>query len=129
MEDRVIFTGPVYDGEKNALLADADIFALPSRYENFANVAAEAIAFGVPVMITHSCGIRSVVEGVAGLVIAAPEKAAIADALRRMIYDKVLYARLKKGCRQVARQLDWNTLTEQMEGYYAEVLTKSNGVH
>jgi len=125
---RVIFTGPVYDDEKESLLADADIFALPSRYENFANVAAEAIAFGVPVIITHSCGICSVVEGVAGLVI-VPEIAAIANALRRMIDDKVLYAQLKEGCRQVANRLDWNTLTEQMEGYYAEVLSQTNGVH
>ena len=125
---RVIFTGPVYGEEKTALLADADIFALPSRYENFANVAAEAIAVGVPVIITRSCGICSVVEGVAGLVI-APDIAAIADALHRMIYDKVLYARLKQGCRRAADRLDWNTLTEQMEGYYTEVLAHSNGSH
>jgi glycosyltransferase involved in cell wall biosynthesis len=125
---RVIFTGPIYDDEKTALLADSDIFALPSRYENFANVAAEAIAFGVPVIITHSCGIRSVVDGHAGLVI-HPDKAALADALRRMIDDKALYARLKEGCRRVADQLDWNRLTEQMESYYADVLARNNGVH
>lgn len=125
---RVIFTGPVYDSEKNALLADADIFALPSRYENFANVAAEAMSFGVPVIVTHFCGICGVVEGAAGLVI-APDVAAITDALRNMICDKVLYARLKQGCRRVAARLDWNALTEQMEGYYNEVLAQANGIH
>jgi glycosyltransferase involved in cell wall biosynthesis len=127
-EARVLFTGPVYDEEKKALLADADVFALPSRYENFANAPAEAMACGIPVIITDACGIRSLVEGQAGLVI-APEKEALARALRRLISDKALYLRLKGGCRRVVDQLSWDRLTEQMEGYYAQALVKSDGVH
>ena len=84
VETRVIFTGAIYDEEKKAALADADIFALPSRYENFANAAAEAMACGIPVIITDSCGIRSLVEGQAGLVI-PPEKEALAGALRKCL--------------------------------------------
>ncbi len=128
IESRVIFTGPLYDEEKSAVLADADVFVLPSRYENFANAAAEAMACGVPVIITNSCGIRSLVNGRAGLII-APERDALADALRELIHDKALYSRLKEGCRRVADQLSWGRLTEQMEGYYNEALTKGNGVH
>jgi glycosyltransferase involved in cell wall biosynthesis len=124
---RVIFTGPVYDDEKKALLADADLFVLPSRYENFANAPAEAVACGVPVIITNSCGIRSLVEGRAGLVI-APEKEALAEALRSLIHDTTLYARFKEGCWRVADQLSWNRLTEQMEGYYDDVLAKTHAV-
>ena len=118
---RVIFTGPLYDEEKKAALADTDIFALPSRYENFANAPAEAMACGIPVIITDSCGICSLVNGRAGLVI-APEREALTEALRKLICDKALYAQLKEGCLRVAGQLSWERLTEQMEGYYAAVL-------
>ena len=97
MESRVIFTGALYDEEKKAAFADADLFVLPSRYENFANAPAEAMACGVPVIITDACGIRSLVEGQAGLVI-PPEKQALTDALRKMLGDKILYARFKEGC-------------------------------
>jgi glycosyltransferase involved in cell wall biosynthesis len=127
MAARVIFTGPVYDEEKKALFADADLFVLPSRYENFANAPAEAMSCGVPVIITNACGIRSLVEGRAGLVI-APEREALIGALRSLIYDKDLYARFKDGCRRVADQLSWNRLTEQMEGYYDDVLAKTHAV-
>lgn len=127
-EARILFTGPLYDDEKKAVLADADLFVLPSRYENFANAAAEAMACGIPVIVTESCGIRSLVDGQAGLVIAR-EKETLAAALRKLLDDKALYARLKEGCRRVAGQLSWDRLTGQMEGYYAEALAKGNGVH
>jgi glycosyltransferase involved in cell wall biosynthesis len=123
---KVIFTGALYDQDKESVLADADVFVLPSRYENFANSAAEAIAFGVPVIITEFCGIRSLVRGRAGLVV-APEKAALAKALRDLISDSELYAKLKAGCSEVAAELGWDRLTAQMEGYYEEVLSGANG--
>ena len=125
---RVVFTGPLYDAEKNALLAEASVFALPSRYENFANAAAEAMAFGVPVIITSSCGIRSLVNGQAGLVI-EPEKDALARGIRSLIDDRALYARLKEGCRRVAEQLSWSRLTEQMESHYINAMAVSHGIH
>jgi glycosyltransferase involved in cell wall biosynthesis len=127
-EARVVFTGAVYDEEKGAVLADADIFALPSRYENFANVAAEAMATGIPVIITDSCGICSLVEGRAGLVI-PQEKEALVEALHTLIHDKRLYARLKEGCHRAADELSWEHLTEQMEGYYHQTLVGSNEAH
>jgi glycosyltransferase involved in cell wall biosynthesis len=125
---RVLFTGPIYDQEKAALLADTDLFVLPSRYENFANAAAEAIACGVPVIVTEYCGIRSLVEGRVGLVI-MPEKEQLAGAIRKLLSDKTLYARFEAGCSALTEELSWDRLTEQMEGYYAEVLAGSNGAH
>jgi len=120
-EARIIFCGPLYDEEKNAALRDADIFALPSRYENFANVVAEAMACGVPVIVSDACGISSLVKGHGGLVI-PPEKTALIEALSTLIHDKALYAQLKEGCRHVSDQLDWGTLTEQMETHYRNAI-------
>jgi glycosyltransferase involved in cell wall biosynthesis len=128
VESRVIFTGPVYDAEKSALLGDGDLFVLPSRYENFANAVAEAMASGVPVIVTNSCGIRSLVNGQAGLVIDS-DTGALAEAIRNLIRDKALYERFKEGCRRVAEQLSWNRLTEQMESHYVKAMTMSHGVH
>jgi glycosyltransferase involved in cell wall biosynthesis len=119
--DRVIFAGPVYGEEKAAALADADLFVLPSRYENFANVAAEALACGLPVIVSDACGISSLVEGKAGLVI-PPRIESLADALQRMLGDRELYARFKAGCHEVANRLSWDKLAEQMESYYAQAL-------
>jgi glycosyltransferase involved in cell wall biosynthesis len=128
VESRVTFTGPLYDGDKQALLADADLFVLPSRYENFANAPAEAIACGVPVIITNACGIRSLVDGRTGLVI-PPEKDALTRSLSALLNDPHLYAQFKASCRGVAGELSWSRLTEQMEGHYSLAMAKSNGTH
>lgn len=127
VQARILFVGPLYDEEKKAALIDADIFALPSRYENFANVAAEATACGVPVIVTRSCGMAALVENQAGLVIET-DRNELADALQRMIYDKVLYSKLKAGCCQVADRLNWDHLAEQMEDCYINASGSAAGV-
>jgi glycosyltransferase involved in cell wall biosynthesis len=118
---RVLFTGPLYDAAKAAALEDATVFALPSRYENFANVAAEAMVHGVPVIISDACGIRSLVEGRAGLVV-APEVEPLTHALRKLLTDRALYAKLKEGCLGATEELSWTSLAAKMEGYYVQVL-------
>jgi glycosyltransferase involved in cell wall biosynthesis len=119
--ERVIFAGPLYGEDKAAALADADLFVLPSRYENFANVAAEAMACGVPVIVSDACGISSLVAGKAGLVI-PPRTECLAEALQQMLGDREIYTRFKAGCREVADQLSWDELAGQMESHYARVL-------
>jgi glycosyltransferase involved in cell wall biosynthesis len=126
IESRVMFTGPLYDEAKAAALADADIFVLPSKYENFANSAAEAMACGIPVIITDTCGIRSLVEGRAGLVISAELQPLVA-AISTLIHDRALYEKFQRGSRAVAAELGWDRLSEQMEGYYARVVGRTNG--
>jgi glycosyltransferase involved in cell wall biosynthesis len=124
---RVLFTGPLYDAEKFAALQDATVFALPSRYENFANVAAEAMAHSVPVIISNACGIRSLVEGRAGLVV-APAVAPLTEALGKLLTDRELYTKFQQGCRSATEEMSWGSLAEKMGGYYEEVLAAKERV-
>jgi UDP-glucose:(heptosyl)LPS alpha-1,3-glucosyltransferase len=60
VEDRVRFLGP--RGDVEALLAAADLFVLPTRYDPFANACLEALAAGVPVATTPSNGAAELIE-------------------------------------------------------------------
>jgi glycosyltransferase involved in cell wall biosynthesis len=117
--ERVRFTGALYGEEKKAALADADIFALPSSYENFANAAAEAVACGVPVVVTSRCGIHSLVDGRAGLVIPR-EPEAVASALRALVHDHELRDRLRDGCATVAEELSIEKTVAALEAIYTQ---------
>jgi glycosyltransferase involved in cell wall biosynthesis len=126
VSSRVSFTGPLYGDAKAAAMADANVFVLPSRYENFANAAAEAIASGVPVIISEACGIRSLVSGRVGLIV-APETRPLADAIYALTSDRPAYERMRALCPSVAAQLSWDRLSEQMEDYYSRALNYGHG--
>src|SRR5205807_9781071 len=92
LEDRVRLLGPRFGADKYASFADADIFVLPSRSENFGNAAAEAVACGVPVVMTERCGIAPLLRDRAGLVIPC-EVEALRSTLVRLIADQALRVR------------------------------------
>ncbi len=125
IEGRTIFTGPLYGDQKKSALVDGHIFVLPSRYENFANSVAEAIACGMPVIISDRCGIQEFVAGQAGLVVLR-EGPALADALRQLLSDTALYDRFRAACPRVAAQLSWAELLGTQEKMYERVLQNSN---
>jgi glycosyltransferase involved in cell wall biosynthesis len=53
----VVFTGMLQGEDKQAVFASADAFILPSHQENFGMSVVEALAFGVPVLISNQVNI------------------------------------------------------------------------
>jgi glycosyltransferase involved in cell wall biosynthesis len=119
--DRTLFTGPLLGDDKRSALVDADVFVLPSEYENFANSVAESIACGTPVVVTDRCGISEFVEQRVGLVIPRTTEA-LTDALRRLLTDQTLRERFASGCPEVAARLSWDGLIGPMMDLYREVI-------
>jgi glycosyltransferase involved in cell wall biosynthesis len=121
VEHRVVFTGALYGDEKKAVLADASVFALPSRYENFGNVVAEAIACRTPAIVSDRCGIAPLINQRAGLV-TSYSSAAVAMTLREFFENISLSQRLKAGCPQVADEISWDKLVTAMQRSYEEAI-------
>jgi glycosyltransferase involved in cell wall biosynthesis len=118
---RVTLAGPLYAQQKLEAFVDADFVVLPSRYESFGNVAAEAIACGKPVLVTDQCGIAPLVEGRAGLVVAC-DVDGLREGLQRMIDDRNLLEQLRAGCKAVTHSLSWEEPVETMERVYESLL-------
>ena len=57
LTDRVYFTGPLFDADKDAALRNADAFVLPSVSEGLPLVILEAWSYGLPVLMTRKCNL------------------------------------------------------------------------
>ena len=94
----------------------ADAFVLPSFYEGYGMVYAEAMAHGLPVIATTAGATPETVPSQAGLLVPPGDPAALARALRRLIAQPALAARLAAGSRTTGARLpDWPQATEAWE--------------
>jgi glycosyltransferase involved in cell wall biosynthesis len=66
--DRVHLIGPLYGPSKLAAFHDATVFCLPSRGEAFSMAIIEAMAAGLPVVISEQCNFPEVHDANAGIV-------------------------------------------------------------
>ncbi|MEK7635659.1 MAG: glycosyltransferase [Patescibacteria group bacterium] len=83
IDDKVLFTGMLIGDDKIAAYRESDVFVLPSYSENFGMSVVEAMAIGLPVVITKGVGISPNVERVgAGIVIKKDEKQLTAAILK-----------------------------------------------
>jgi glycosyltransferase involved in cell wall biosynthesis len=97
LTDRIRLAGTLGATEIGALLGKADIFALPSRYEGYGIVFAEAMAHGLPILATRAPAIPGTVPPEAGILVAPDDVEAFSDALRLLMEDAALRQRLAGG--------------------------------
>jgi len=120
---RVIFTGPVYGAEKARAFFDADVFVLPTKSENFGMAVAEALAHGVPAVVTngapwqgletHDCG-WWIDVGVEPL--EESLKLALAES------PELLQKKGQRGGDWMEREFSWQTVGEKMFTTYEWIL-------
>ncbi len=92
---RVVFTGELKGDSLAEALASADVFAFPSTTDTFGNAVLEAMACGVPAVVSDQGGPKEIVEdGVSGLVVAGGDPEAFAAALSGLLSSPEERARL-----------------------------------
>jgi glycosyltransferase involved in cell wall biosynthesis len=124
IEASVLIAGPLYDEEQRAALALADVFVLPSLNESFGNAAAEAVAAGVPVLLTETCGIAPLINERAGLSVPLGVES-LASGLRTMINDPARRDQLVARRAEVIRELSWEQPIRQTEELYLSIIERS----
>ncbi len=120
LTDKVRFAGRLPNAEVASLLSDLDVFAMPSRREEWGVAAAEASASGLPVVATDVGGIPEiVVDGETGLLVPPEDPASLAKALERLIGDPGLRSRLGAAGRLRIEELyRWDRCVDRMEQVY-----------
>ena len=120
--DRAVFTGLLTGNDKAAALACADVFVLSSHSEGFSNAVLEAMATGLPVVISEQCHFPEVAEHDAGFVVET-SAAPVADAISALLLDEERRVRMgRNGRALVAARYTWDAVAQSVIGMVRGIL-------
>jgi glycosyltransferase involved in cell wall biosynthesis len=126
LDERMVVTGYLDGQERLAAFAAADLFALPAVGEGLPMVVLEAMAAGLPVIVSPGCNLPEVVEYGAGLEV-EPAVPSLAEALRTLLLDAPRRAEMAAaGQKLVAERFTWDAVAEGLETLYQKLLDEKS---
>jgi glycosyltransferase involved in cell wall biosynthesis len=118
----VVMTGKLDLADLDVVYRSADLFVYPSLYEGFGLPVLEAMARGLPCVVSTSSSLPEV-AGEAGFPVDPLSEAGIADAMERVATDPVLAARLREAGVQRAGRYSWEETARLTLDVYKVVLS------
>lgn len=110
------------------ILPELDLFLFTSKEEGLGSSILDAYLCGVPVVATRAGGVPEIVEdGVTGLLAPIRDPGSLAGAVRRVLGDPVLRARLVAGGARRARELSVDAMATATVGVYEGLLEERRG--
>jgi glycosyltransferase involved in cell wall biosynthesis len=118
----VAVIGTVPEADMAALYRAADVLAFPSTREGFGLVVLEALAAGLPAVVSDLPVLREHLEDGRDCAMVPVERPRpLADALVRVAGDPALRARLIEGGRRTASRYSWAACAEAHERVYGRI--------
>lgn len=122
VEGAVRMLGAVSEADRRALFAGAAVQLMPSRFEGFGMVAAEAMAAGVPLVAAAAGSLPEVVDAPRGGVLVPPgDPAALAAAAARLLDDPPARAALSASARLSAERFRWRAVADDHLGFLQRI--------
>lgn len=128
--ERVRFLGQVPQASLPALYRSSDVVACTPWYEPFGMVPVEAMACGVPVVVSAVGGLTdTVVDGTTGLHVPPSDPAALARAVRELLDDRARRAEMgRRASERACTRYGWATVAgETVHAYDATTLARHRG--
>lgn len=123
--DLVKFSGYVNRESITENYASADVFVLPSFNEGMSLSTLEAMASGLPVVVTKTGGTNSMVEeGINGLVFKQGDINELTNHLRLLHNDKSLMNKMGKASRNKSREFSWEKASLSYQKLFSTIISQ-----
>lgn len=127
ISDLVRFSGFVDGVDKSHALASADVFVLPSQHENFSLATAEAMAAGLPVIVSDQVGIaREIRDADAGVVVPVDSPYALADAIQKFRFSEYRQLIGANGRKLVEQKFSKKKFGESLLRLYEDAIVQAS---
>nr|WP_242518471.1 glycosyltransferase family 4 protein [Thiorhodovibrio winogradskyi] len=109
LSERVQFSGALRAEQVDQHYREADLAVLATRFEGYGMVISEALAHGLPMVVTRGGAAADTLPAEAGLLVPVDDVGALREALRTLLSDSSKRALLAEGARRAALALpSWN---------------------
>lgn len=120
---KIIFTGPYTHDTAPKIYQNADIFVFPSLNEGMSNNLLEAMASGLPILMTPTGGAEELVrDGENGFLVRMKDADDLAQKLKEIIADPSLAQRMGEESRRIAQSLDWRSAAQRYHDLYEKTI-------
>ncbi|HSB26956.1 MAG TPA: glycosyltransferase, partial [Pyrinomonadaceae bacterium] len=121
-DDLILFCGWLRGSEKNQVLRNASLLALPSRQENFGLCVLEALSHGVPVIVSPGVNVAADVVSAGAGWLSTVDTNALENTLAQALASEE--ERLRRGMvgKKFSEDFQWPRIAEQLEKMYASVI-------
>jgi glycosyltransferase involved in cell wall biosynthesis len=112
--------GFVEPSKLKAVYSNAKMFVFPSHYEGFGLPPLEAMACGVPTIVSDSTSLPEVV-GDSGLIVPLNDVKKLAESMLQLVTDKDLHHKLSVNGRKRASSFTWDKVSDNVMRVYEEI--------
>jgi glycosyltransferase involved in cell wall biosynthesis len=124
-EQRVLFSGWLDGAERASALRSAALLALPSHQENFGLAAAEALACGVPVVVSEHVNLAPEIEKYGAGWVTSLDAEKFSNTLMEALQDEAeCYRRGGAGRELVLQRFSWDEVATQLLNLYETVKSR-----
>lgn len=124
LNERMVYTGYLDGTERLAALAAADVLALPAVGEGLPMIVLEAMAAGLPVIVSPGCNLPEVAEAGAGLEVEAAVEPLVM-ALRQLLSAEAERQSMAIKARHLVQErFTWDAVAEQTETLYQQLIER-----
>jgi glycosyltransferase involved in cell wall biosynthesis len=118
---RISFKGWVAGADRVRLLRGASLFALPSYQENFGIAMVEALAAGVPAMVSPGVNLGGDVEAAGAGWVVSRDRVVWRNALLAVTADEVGRRARARRAREYATRFRWPAVASSLRALYAKL--------
>jgi UDP-glucose:(heptosyl)LPS alpha-1,3-glucosyltransferase len=122
-DEKVVYFGRVSEVMKLLIYNSTDFFIFPTLYEGFALTPLEALACGLPIIISKECTTKEIIhEGVHGFVVNERKPECYAEKIEVLLNDDKRYQEMSYNCRKLAEKYSWENQGKEYLKVYEKLV-------
>ncbi len=126
-DDLILFTGWLEGEQRQTMLGNAALLALPSYQENFGMCVMEALSCGVPVLVSPQVNLAEDVKAVGAGWIVPVDRKVMQTTLAEALTSEVERSKRGAAGKALSERFTWPAVAQQLVNLYATVLNRAPG--